>query len=356
MGRPKKESIEPILDKEAALNNLKLKHKDIGRKIETKPIHWSECLSTGSLQLDLITNDGGLRPGSIVEIYGKGGVMKTTLAWNFVKNAQKKWSTQRAGYYDLEGVSDLYHVENGIGVDFANEDGEPIVDYWPNYEDEIPTLEEVLARIYDCVASGLYSIIVLDSLAACMTLWDKEQKDVTSQKAFGPAIVLRNGFRKINSICHRTGTIIVICNHMTTSTVPGPRPITVLKPTGGTALEYAATHRFRLDWADKDREGDDSKLRITTDKIKYGKSWQPVEIPVELGYGFNEYADLVLAAEAHNVLTKKGSWYFLNGEQLGQGANGAVTALVNLGKIDEVREQTLNKVLPQPPTKEEVSE
>jgi len=350
MARPKKSAPteDIITDKAAAFNILQLKHKGIGKKQEAKSVLPSDCLQSTSTQLNILTNDGGFRPGSIIELYGHFGTLKTTLALELCRQAQAWKPDLSVAYYDPEQAVDLYVAETDMGIDrLLFDDGRPRFDYWPGSEDNIPTLEEILDRIYDVAASGIYSFIVLDSVAACMTLWEKEQDSVSDAKWGGPSILMSKAMKRIKSVCAKTGTILLCVNQLRTKTIMTPQgQKSVEEPGSGFALRYAASHRFKLSWAQKDSEGDDSKLRIQADKVKYGRSWGTIEVPITLGKGVNEEADLVIAAEAQGVLIRKGSWYTFQDEMVGQGLNKVSANLKAMPQIaQKIKEMTYTEAL-----------
>ncbi len=350
MAKIKKEKPQDGLtsDREAAFNILQIKHKNIGKKQEVHAVTPSECLQSPSAQWNIMTNDGGFRPGSIIELYGHFGTLKTTLALELARAAQE-WKPEKVvGYYDPEQAIDLYIAETDMGIDrLPFDDGTPRFDYWPGTDDAIPTLEEILDRIYDVAASGIYSFIVLDSVAACMTLWEKEQDEITSAKWGGPSILMSKAMKRIKSVCAKTGTILLCVNQLRTKTIMTPQgQKSVEEPGSGFALRYAASHRFKLSWAKKDAEGDDSCLRIKADKVKYGRSWGEIDIPITLGKGINEEADLVIAAEAQGVITKKGSWYTFQEEMIGQGLVKVAANLKAMPKMAElIKEMTYKEAL-----------
>jgi len=350
VAKPKKEkSTEPaITDKAAAFNILQLKHKGIGKKQEVHAVMPSECLQSPSAQWNIMTNDGGFRPGSIIELYGHFGTLKTTLSLELCRIAQQWKPDLSVAYYDPEQSVDLYVAETDMGIDRLQfDDGRPRFDYWPGHEDGIPTLEEILDRIYDVAASGIYSFIVLDSVAACMTLWEKESESVSDAKWGGPSILMSKAMKRIKSVCAKTGTILLCVNQLRTKTIMTPQgQKSVEEPGSGFALRYAASHRFKLSWAKKDAEGDDSCLRIQADKVKYGRSWGVVEIPITLGKGINQEADLVIAAEAQGVITKKGSWYTFQEEMIGQGISKVAANLKSMPQMaDLIKEMTYKEAL-----------
>lgn len=322
--KSRKQSKIEIGNKEAAINTLKNLYPDITDKREVKPVDPATCLPSPSPSVNIATNEQGFRPGSIVEWYGLEGTVKTTFALEMARQAQIKWPDKSVAYIDTEQAVDLYVAEHNYGVDMGyHANGFPKFDYYPDPERHgIPTLEDVLNRVYNCAASGLYSIIIIDSIAASITLWEQEQDDITDAKWGGPSIQMSKAMKKIKAVCARTGTVIW-CINQVRWTNSGPNMPARQEPGGGLALRFAATHRFKVSWVAKVQDKDEQVLHIKTDKIKYGRPWTTLEVPYILGKGVDREADIILLAERHGIITKSTSWYSYKETRLGQGSANA---------------------------------
>ncbi len=328
----KKQAEEPVSQRETQFAALKAQYKEIDR--ETKPAQVPRDLVMPSMciSMDLLTNEAGLRPASIVEYYGLPGVTKTRTALQMVRQAQLWAPDKSVAIVDTEGDVDLYAAKNTFDIDFsALPDGTPRVNYWPDPEfDDIPNLEFILNRIHDFAASGLFSLIVLDSVAMCMPLWEAKNEDITGTKFGGPALALSTGFRKIKAVAKRTGTRIWLVNQIRTKVIQTPHgSISKDEPGGGYALKFAASHRFKASWVKKAKEDDEyAMLRITGEKVKFGPSDRYADIPVLNGL-IDRDADLVQVSARFGVIEKKGAWYYYDGSPLGNGLAQAASALRN---------------------------
>lgn len=327
------ENEEQVSDRVAAFNTLKAKHPTIALPIEkVEPVKPEDCLPTPSLQINIATKDGGIRPGSIVEWYGPEGSLKTWIALEMCREAQNKWADKVVGYIDVEQRVDLYSAATTIGIAMEPfEDGVPRFDYYPKPHDDIPSLEEIVNRVYNMIQSGLYSLIVIDSIAAMMTTVEKTNEDITHVQVAGAPLALSKAFRKIGPACARTGTILWVTNQWRTSfTMVGGRSIAKKEPSGGLALRYAATHRFRCERMEKERESDTSALQILSEKIKYGPSMTVNEVPIVLGHGIDQEKDILMAAADAGVIEKTAQGrYFFEGAQFAHGENKAAQVLID---------------------------
>jgi RecA/RadA recombinase len=73
-----------------------------GQAMMATDIPVGEPISTGSLALDFATGFGGFPNNRVVEVYGKEGVGKTTLALLTMVNALEKYPERGALFLDLE--------------------------------------------------------------------------------------------------------------------------------------------------------------------------------------------------------------------------------------------------------------
>jgi len=116
---------------------------------EFEPI---ECISTGSLGLDMALGIGGIPQGRIIEIYGPESSGKTTLALQTIASAQKK--DMVCAFIDAEHALDVVYAKN-LGVDTDN-----LLVSQPDFGEQALDVLETLTR------SGAVDLIVVDSVAA----------------------------------------------------------------------------------------------------------------------------------------------------------------------------------------------
>lgn len=362
MARKKKEVETPApTDRAAQFAVLKKQFETIGESPSVQPVPRNLIMPMSTISLDILTNEGGLRPSSIVEWYGPWGTNKTRNALQMIAKAQLWAPDKSTAYFDIEGDVDLYVARSQLGVLFGNlPDGTPRFDYWPDPErDPIPNMGQILDRVHDYAASGLFSLIVLDSVAACMGSWEQKQDDITATR-FGGAVAmdLSTSFRKIKPVCKRTGTRLLLINQQRTKQIQTPQgPMSKDEPSGGNALKYAASHRFKTGWKQRALEdGQYAFLKITGEKIKFGKSDRTIEVPVLNGV-IDPYADLIARASEYGVVDKAGSWYSYQGGKLGQGLAAAAWELYEKPlQYAEIYAATIEKACPVPTGVVEVDE
>lgn len=349
---PPKKKAEPTIEGSTVASlALRNKYGDIVRKNEVAPVSQETCLPTPSISLDILTNEAGIRPGVITEWYGMPGVTKTRTALQLCSRAQLWAPDKSVAYIDVEGDVDLFAAETSIGVDTQGTvNGINRFVYWPDSQyDSIPNLDDIMERVEDYAASGLFSVIVIDSIAACISAWQQKADSPTDAKAFGAASDIQAAFRRIKPACQRTGTRVWIINQLYTTTIRGPQgPMPKDISKGGLAIKYAASNRFKTSWRQTSKEDDEyAMLRVVAEKIKYGKSDREVEIPV-MGGLIDAEADLIGQAAKYGIIVKKGAWYAYDGSNIG---NGLYQSANNLRKFPElvakIRKETLETACPQ---------
>lgn len=345
MARPKKTSPkEAMSDRVAAFNLLKTQFGDLGREFDARPIDRDLCLPTPSTQFNIITNDGGVRPGTCVEFYGEEGASKTGVALQMARQAQKKYPDKSVAYIDTESAVDKWVAVNKFGIDVGFfDDGMPKFVFWPDPEyDPVPSLEQVMDRIYKYAASGQFSFIVLDSYAATPTRIELEGGEAADAQYGGGSKIMRSSLSKIIPVMVRTGTNLWIINQMTTHMVTGS-----LKPKGGQGVKYSAYMRVHAKWKDKEEGNSVGLLQIKMDKTRYGPPYRTAIIPIRLGEGIDENADLILAATDAGIVKKSGSWYSYKETQIGQGLPKAADYIAEHEEMKkEILEATMEKSLP----------
>lgn len=343
-------------ERQARAAALMTQYGDIKRKTEAKPVDHNGCLRSPSPSFNVATNERGLRPGSVAEVYGLEGTAKTTFHLQLAAQAQRQFPEQSVAIIDPEYAVDLYQAQ-AYGVDVTGivpDTGMPRLVFYPDPAlDAIPDMEEMLNRIYNFAESGLFSLIILDSIAAAITAYEAKEEDVTTGQFAGPAPLLSKALKKIKAVCAKTGTRLVCINQLRTKIIATPRgAITKEEPGGGMAMRFAATHRVRVAWDGSYRSmsgKECGKLKMFFEKVKYGQPYAEIVVPFVFGEGFDKYEDLVTVAEQAGIFQKNGTWYSFNGTRLGQGAAQVGEYLrSNPVLAADIEEASYDKLCPQP--------
>lgn len=305
-----------------------------------------QAIPTGSLQLDYMTGVGGIPRGYITEFWGNAGVGKSSLAFLLASNAQKLG--HRVAYFD---------VEHGLVPDWLMKNG---VDTSPDklFFSQPEIGEDALDIMADCIASGYFGMVILDSIAALTPRKDLTLGSVEDKTIGTTASLVRRGIMRMRASVNTTQTALVFVNQMrhkigTAYGDPRYRP-------GGDALEFAAS-LIMLVSKEKVEVGKEEigfQLRVQLTKTRFSTLIkEPVpEILVHSTGGIDVETDTVQAALDSDVIQQRGPWYNW-GEMKFQGKNNIVKFLqenpdvhtkLRLGIYDYYIKG--NNVKPEPPT------
>ena len=200
-----------------------------GSLLTPDPTLGYEVISTGSLALDEITGVGGIVEGRLTEIWGPDGVGKSTLALMIVAEAQKKHPDKLVAWIDMEHAFDAKWAAVH-GVDVAR-----VKHYLPL------SAEDVADAMKDMVLSGLFSLVVLDSIGAMIGQKEKEKAADEATMAIKAKIVTR----MVNIAApeaDRTKTTVLLINQVRANLGYGADTTTG----GGFALKHVTTMKFNL--------------------------------------------------------------------------------------------------------------
>ena len=262
----------------------------------------TDRISTGSLRFDSSIG-GGFPVGKVIEIFGVNSCGKSTIASLLSKSAQQKFPDKGVLIVDAEQVwNHLY--SKAYGVDY--------------HEDKFmfaqpDTAEECLQLISDAAESGLFSLIVLDSVGSMQTKAQLE-KDIGDQTMGELARAMSNGLRKITPIAHKSGTTILFLNQIRmkiggyspTGSVPKTTP-------GGEALKFFSSLRLELSVVEVLVAGKSpigQKIKVYIRKNKFGPNVGSFEITVYYNEGFRNKEELVEVMIENGTIRSSGAWCY----------------------------------------------
>src|SRR6478735_9267737 len=159
-----------------------------------------EVLSTGSLSIDNILGVGGLPKGRIIEIYGPESSGKTTFCIELMAQAHKNPESYCA-FVDVEHSFDTGYAQD-LGVDLARLDlAQP------------DSGEDCLETARRLVVSGLYDVVVVDSVAALVPRSELEG-DIGDQKMGTQARLMGQALRVVTPDVEKSQTILIFTNQI----------------------------------------------------------------------------------------------------------------------------------------------
>lgn len=126
-------------------------------------------ISSGSLALDYAMGFGGFPSDRLIEICGKPGTGKTTLALTTMLNALKKFPDRGALFMDLEHKLDKDWLELIVGKELLND---RVIYLQP------PTIERATNMYRQAVESGHVCCAILDSIGGAPTIRRNDDAEV----------------------------------------------------------------------------------------------------------------------------------------------------------------------------------
>ncbi|MBP1544090.1 MAG: recombinase RecA [Oscillospiraceae bacterium] len=285
-----------------------------------------ECISTGSLMLDLALGIGGLPKGRIIEIYGTESSGKTTISLQAVAEAQKAGGT--AAFIDVEHALDPVYAKK-LGVDIDN-----------MLVSQPDTGEQALEIIETLVRSGAIDIIVLDSVAA-MTTRAEIDGDMGDAHVGVQARLMSQALRKLTAVINKSNCVAIFINQIREKIgVMYGNPETT---PGGRALKFYSSVRIEVRRGEPIKDGAEiigNRTKCKVVKNKVAPPFKTAEFDMLYGEGVSKMGEIVDTAVEFDVIKKSGSWFSYDDMKIGQGRDKVKQYLLdNPSVCDEVEKK-----------------
>lgn len=269
-------------------------------------------ISTGSLELDIITG-GGIPIGRMNHWYGGQFSGKSLTVWNTIANAQEMG--QVCAFYDIEKqFSPSWAVKHGVDIDKL------IVVEKTTIEDVGAAMEALMPSVHFHALDSLAAAVSLDELAADANEW----RPGISARAWGK--VLRRVQERFDP---RENTVVMI-NHV--GTVFG-KYAGGDEPKGAKFVEYLSSLSLefrRSSWLFKDKDGNlrtegkndatlskdnqpqgiEFQVRVKKSRVCVPFQSARLRLDFETG-GVDDMWSLAKAAQLYEMIEKKGTWMTL---------------------------------------------
>ena len=286
-----------------------------------------EAVSTGSIGLDMALGIGGLPMGRIVEIFGPESSGKTTLTLSAIAQAQKAGKT--CAFIDAEHALDpIYARKLGVDTD------ELLISQPDNGEQALEICDAL-------VRSGAVDVIVVDSVAA-LTPKAEIEGDMGDSHMGLQARLMSQALRKLTANIKATNCLVIFINQIRMKIgVMFGNPETT---TGGNALKFYSSVRLDIRRTGVVKDGDNiigSETRVKVVKNKVAPPFREVNFDIMYGEGIARTNELLILAEANDLIKKSGAWFSYEGTKIGQGKNKAVKWLKENADIAQKIEQEL---------------
>ena len=294
-----------------------------------------DVVPSGSILLDEALGIGGYPRGRIIEMYGPESSGKTTLALHAIAEAQK-----------LGGVAAFVDAEHALDPVYAKNLGVNIDELWVSQPD---TGEQALEITENLVRSGAVDVIVVDSVAALTP--EKEIEGEMGDAVMGmQARLMSQALRKLTAIIGKSNCIVIFINQIRMKIgVMFGNPETT---TGGQALKFYSSVRLEIRRIETiDGKGDDdaigNRVRVKVVKNKVAPPFRKCELDIYFGKGINATASLLDSAVKHGIVDKRGAWYTMGEEKIGQGKENSVAFIEQHPEIAaQIEEKIRAEVFP----------
>ena len=285
-------------------------------------------IPSGSLGLDIALGpmfrlpngswQTGFAPGRIIEIFGGEGSGKTTACLQLVANAQQMGI--RCAYLDMEHALDPEYAK-ALGVNLQD-----LLVSQPSTGEECLNIAETLVK------SGLYGLIVVDSVAALIPKSELEG-EVGDATMGAQSRLMSQAMRMITSSVTPTAknpVNIVFVNQIRMKIgVMFGNPETT---TGGNALKFYAGYRIEVRRGDSLKDGENvygQKVKLKVIKNKVAAPFRTAEFDLVYGKGIDYVAELFDLCLGRGLIQQAGAWFSVANENIGQGRAMSIDRLRN---------------------------
>jgi recombination protein RecA len=300
-----------------------------------------EAIPTGSLALDLALGVGGVPRGRVTEIYGPEGSGKTTVCQHIVAEAQRMGGV--AAFIDMEHALDpVYAAKCGVNVEEL-------------YISQPDTGEQALEIAEALVRSSAIDVIVVDSVAALVPRAEIEGEMGDSHPGL-QARLMSQALRKLSGSIKSSNTAMVFTNQLRHKIgVMFGSPETT---SGGMALKFYASVRLDIRRIQAIKSGGDvtgNRTRVRVKKNKVAPPFRECEFDIMYDQGISKEGDVLDLGVELDIIDKRGSFYYYEGEQLAQGRENAKQALRENPQVGLKIENAIRQVSGLPDVRREVA-
>lgn len=287
--------------------------------LSSKPAIRCDVVSTGSILVDMATGIGGFPRGRIVEIYGPESSGKTTLALSTVAQGHAM------------GIPCLYvDYEHALSISYANQLGVKTNDdelFLLSQPDDAESGLELIRQYINALDNP--GIVVVDSVAA-MAPRAEIEGEIGDAHVGLQARMMSQALRLLVGKIKERNVLVIFINQLRSkiggmTSFGGSNEMV----TGGNALKFYASMRCDVRRIGKD-DGDEpefNKIKVTLRKNKLAPPFREAETKIFYNRGFDVIYEQFVLALKEGLITKRGSYYYMEQKVIGQGEANAIEAL-----------------------------
>ena len=202
--------------------------------------------------------------------------------------------------------------------------------------------EEALEIVETLAKSGVFSLIIVDSVAALVPQAELEGQMIDSSVGL-QARMMSKAMRKITAILNKNDCTVIFINQLRekVGVIYGSNETT----TGGRALKFYSSVRIDIRKSEAIKEGASiigNVANIKVVKNKVAPPFRSCKVDIIYGRGISKEGELLDLAIQKGIVKKAGSWYEVYGERMGQGRETAKAYLHdNQDIFKKVKEEVL---------------
>jgi len=256
-----------------------------------------KTISTGSLALDNAIGVGGFPRGRIIEIYGPEATGKSMLSLSAIAHVQS-----------IGGYAAFIDAEHALSPQFAKLIGVNIDNLYYSQPDDGET---ALGLMEDIIGSGLFDIVVLDSVAALVT--EAELDGSYSDNKVAPtAILMAKALKRMTTIINKTKTAAIFINQLR------EKPMVMFGSPeytpGGRALKFytsiRADVRMREKFLNQSKKQIAHIVEVKVVKNKIAPPFGVCNIKLDYTSGIDKRYDIIETAKELGIIQTKSSYFY----------------------------------------------
>ncbi|MEO9931358.1 recombinase RecA [Rhodopirellula bahusiensis] len=287
-----------------------------------------DCISTGSLSLDMALGGKGIPRGRIIEVFGPESSGKTTLALHIGAEAQKSG-----------GIAAIIDAEHAFDPSWAKKLGvelDSLLVSQPGSGEEAMQICEMLVK------SNAVDVIIIDSVAALVPKAELEGEIGDSHVGL-QARLMSQSMRKLTGAIAKSKSAVVFINQIREKVgVMFGSPETT---PGGRALKFYCSCRIDVRRIGSLKDGEEQvgqRVKAKIVKNKVAPPFRIAEFDMMHSNGISFEGDLLDLGTENKVVNRSGSWFKYGDTYLGQGKEKARNFLIeNPDVSDEIKQKVL---------------
>lgn len=242
---------------------------------------------------------------------------------------------------DMDGLCAFIDMEQAWDKDYATKIG---VDTDALTISQPSCGEEALSILETLVMTRAYDVIIVDSIASLVPQSEIDAAIAGNQQPGTQARMMSSVLRKINPTINASKTCVIFTNQLREKIgIQWGNPETT---PGGRAMKFYATLRMEMRPAGKLKDASGiqygHQVKITLKKNKIAAPYKVAMTELIYGHGFNTLGDIVDLGCQYGIIEKRGAWFSIDGEQVGQGRNNVMVALdEDPALADSIKEKIL---------------